>query len=49
MTSPASGHDHGRQLALRVKAKGGNQAILDQPGMGNCKADVPLLFIRTEE
>jgi hypothetical protein len=48
MTSPTSGHDPGRRLALRVKAKGGNQAVLDQPGMGDCKVDVPLLFIRRE-
>ncbi len=34
-------------LALRVKAKGNNQAILAQLGMGNCKIDVPLLFTRT--
>lgn len=33
-------------LALRVEAKGGNQAILAQLGMADCKVDVPLEFVK---
>lgn len=34
-------------VALRVKAKGGNQAILAQLGMADCKVDVPIEFAKT--
>ncbi len=34
-------------VALRIRAKGDNAAILAQLGMANCKVDVPLAFNRT--